>query len=333
MSVITVMRNARLLVETCIGVKPGERVTVLTDWTNRAYGDAVAAAADQAGADVIVIDVSQQVVAALGSGEVEDPPEQLAAAMREANVNVIITDQEFSQRFSHRLRRFAPVSEDCSHYQVDAGMDEWWLRPEDLLTMKDRAERIMSAVNNSERVRVTTPAGTNIETSVGNRGCALVTPIPDRGSVNAANSIPLWGEANWAPISELTHGTVVVDGIMMGSGPAVKTVDDPITWTVENGSVVKIEGGEESERLRETVDRFGDCARVIAELGIGASEKARFGTMEEKACLGTVHFAIGDSTVFPGGTNECDTHLDGTMRDVTIEVDGKEILREGEMLI
>ena len=332
MSLLTVMRNARIIVDTCIGVKPGEKMVILTDAANRGHSDAVAAMADRAGAEVIVIDVSQQVTDVL-AGEAADPPAHLAAAIREANISVTMTSQEYSQRFSHKLHKFAPISERCSHYQVDDGIDEWLLNPDLLQTVKDRSERIMRAVSNSERIRVTTSAGTDVETSIGNRDCLLVTPIPPRGSVNAANSIPLWGEANWAPIPELTHGMVVVDGIMMGTGPEVRTLSDAIEWTVEDGRVVKIEGGEESSRLEATLARYGDCARIIGELGIGASEEARLGTMEEKARLGTVHFALGDSTVYPGGTNVCDSHLDGTLRHVTIEVDGLEIMKEGQLLI
>lgn len=329
-SLITIGRNSRLLVESCVGLRAGETVLIVTDADNRLYGDALAAAADQAGAAVVVMDASQQVIAVQQGRPAQAPP-PLAAAIREANVTLILTDPEFSQRFSHKLHEIAPAMETRSYFQVDPGMDSWNLTSDDLAVMQKCATQIMLAVNRSKRIRITTAKGTDVVTSVGDRDCLLVVPQPARGSVNAACSIPLWAEANWAPIDDATEGTVVIDGIMMGTGPEVGTVSQPIRWTVRGGKVVDIEGGLEAQRLNETLRRYDSSARVIAELGIGASEKAQFGGMEEKARLGTIHFAIGDSTVYPGGTNKSPIHLDGTIREVTIEVDGRTILRNGRL--
>src|ERR671924_418227 len=131
-----------------------------------------------------------------------------------------------------------------------------------------------------------------------------------------------------AAIEDFTHGTAVVDGVMLGIGLEGQ-VKEPIRWTLEGGRCVKIEGGEEAERLRKAIDGVGN-ADVVGEFAFGTSEKAPFGTPSEKGRAGTVHLALGDNhNAYPGGQNVCSLHLDGVLLEATmwIEDDGTYILR------
>jgi leucyl aminopeptidase (aminopeptidase T) len=50
--------------------------------------------------------------------------------------------------------------------------------------------------------------------------------------------------------------------------------------------------------------------------------------------MGTVHFALGDNAhCYPGGQSLCSVHLDGSVRDVTIEVGDKLIIKDGRLVI
>src|SRR5919109_1319801 len=73
-----------------------------------------------------------------------------------------------------------------------------------------------------------------------------------------------------AAIEDFTHGTAVVDGVMLGIGLEGQ-VKEPIRWTLEGGRCVKIEGGEEAERLRKAIDGVGN-ADVVGEFAFGTSE-------------------------------------------------------------
>ena len=65
-------------------------------------------------------------------------------------------------------------------------------------------------------------------------------------------------------------------------------------------------------------------ANVVAEFAIGTSHKERFGSPSEKGMLGTMHFALGDNAhATPAARATAGLHLDGSVRDVTVEVDGK----------
>jgi leucyl aminopeptidase (aminopeptidase T) len=95
---------------------------------------------------------------------------------------------------------------------------------------------------------------------------------------------------------------------------------------------VKIEGGEEAERLRQAIDGV-ENATVVGEFAFGTSEKAPFGTPSEKGRIGTVHLALGDNhNAYPGGLNHCSLHLDGVFLNATLQIvdDGTYIVKDGE---
>ena len=60
--------------------------------------------------------------------------------------------------------------------------------------------------------------------------------------------VPLWAEVAFAAVEDYTYGTAVVDGVMLGIGLEGQ-VKEPITWTMEGGKAVKIEGGDEAVAL------------------------------------------------------------------------------------
>jgi leucyl aminopeptidase (aminopeptidase T) len=178
-------------------------------------------------------------------------------------------------------------------------------------------------------VRVTTPLGTDFTVSIEGRPALEVTPIKRRGQM--MGPVPLWAEVAFAAVEDFTHGTAVVDGVMLGIGLPGQ-VKEPIRWTFEGGRCVTIEGGEEAERLRQAIDGV-ENADVAGEFAFGTSEKAPFGSPSEKGRIGTVHIALGDNhNAYPGGQNVCSLHLDGVFLNATmwIEDDGTYILKDGE---
>ncbi|MFX0189101.1 MAG: aminopeptidase, partial [Candidatus Hodarchaeota archaeon] len=72
----------------------------------------------------------------------------------------------------------------------------------------------------------------------------------------------------------------------------------------------------------------------IAELGIGTNHtlKRLTGTVGDKMMKGTAHIAIGKN-INIGGNTYSNIHHDGVMKNVTIEIDDHEILKDGRILI
>jgi leucyl aminopeptidase (aminopeptidase T) len=72
---------------------------------------------------------------------------------------------------------------------------------------------------------------------------------------------------------------------------------------------------------------------LIAELGIGTNPNACVTghILEDEKAIGTAHLAFGTSASF-GGDNVSNVHIDGLVRAPTIELDGRLLMRDGELL-
>ena len=211
-------------------------------------------------------------------------------------------------------------------------MGAWDLTVDDIRRATERAQDAMAALEGKKQVHVTAPLGTDFFVSIEGRPALEVTPMKRRGQM--MGPVPLWAEVAFAAVEDFTHGTAVVDGVMLGIGLPGQ-VKEPIRWTLDGGKCVAIEGGDEAQRLREAIDGV-DNATVVGEFAFGTSEKAPFGTPSEKGRIGTVHLALGDNhNAYPGGQNVCSLHLDGVFLNATMQIvdDGTYILRDGAWVL
>ncbi len=327
------LKDATLVVDVCMSVEQDDVVTIICDDEHREQAEAVAQVVVERGGWPVVMNNETQV--ARGRADVRfpmAPPRNLHQAMVSSDEVIIITNLEWANRFAH----VSAVKETCAANgkiaSVEEGMGTWDLTVEDIHRATRRAKDAMAALEGKKRVRVTTPLGTDFTVSIEGRPALEVTPIKKRGQM--MGPVPLWAEVAFAAVEDFTHGTAVVDGVMLGIGLPGQ-VSEPIRWTLEGGRCVKIEGGEEARRLREAIEGV-ENADVVGEFAFGTSEKAPFGSPSEKGRIGTVHLALGDNhNAYPRGQNVCSLHLDGVFLNATMEIldDGTTILEDGEWVL
>lgn len=325
------LHDARMIVRDFVKVREGERVAIYTDARRRHEAGALALAAEESGADVITLDIGHQISALLNSGRFfVEPPRHMLAAMEASNINIFAVDETYAFRLDHKVNDLLEAGPERSFFAIDPGMGSWNYSAEDVARADATCDKLLAAMEGADRVRVTSAKGTDLTLSIKGRECLYIKAVPWRGGPGCY-PIPLWGELNWAPIEDQTNGTVVVDGISEAT-TLLKDVAEPVTWTVENGRVVDVAGGTDAEEFRElfTIDHN---ACVIGEIGIGTNHKALLATQSEKALAGAVHFGLGDNRIYPGGTITSEAHVDGGVRDATVEVDGRVIMRDGQVVI
>jgi len=332
MSLPTMLAEGEIVIDKCISVKKGEKVVVAYDLSREMEAKVLASLCHGRGAETLLVDISQYVLP-IHAGRYVEPPDHFKDLIKNSNVTIIVTSQEYSQRFSHKIHHFLHQTETCSVYQIDEGMGTWDLSLEDINIIMERSRRILEAMKDAKWVRITSRNGTDVNLCIEGRECLPVMPVMRRAAIQAAMPIPLWGELNWAPVEELTEGRVVVDGILMRWGYEA-AVSNPVEWVVRNGRIVEVRGGREAEEFLKTLESADPNAYVVCELGIGASHKARLGKMEEKGRLGTVHLGVGSNKgVYPGGRNVSSIHGDGSVRNVKVEVDGRVIIDDNKLLV
>jgi leucyl aminopeptidase (aminopeptidase T) len=165
-----------------------------------------------------------------------------------------------------------------------------------------RTAELVTAINQAEWIRVTTPNGTDMMICKKDRQAE-----GDDGLLTASGSfgnLPA-GEAYLAPLEGKSHGVMIIEW-----GPTCKLYE-PLRLTVEKGAVVNIEGNDLLRLRLEDKFREDPNCRNIAELGIGTNDKASRpdNVLEAEKILGTIHIALGDNTGF-GGTVSAPFHED-----------------------
>jgi leucyl aminopeptidase (aminopeptidase T) len=329
----SIRKDAELVVDVCMSVEEGDVVTIITDDSRQDEAHVVAEVCLDRGAWPVVMNNEMQVRRGIADTHFPmAPPKQLHEAMTSSDEIIIITNLEWANRFAH----VSAVKESCANNakiaSVEPGMGEWGLTVEKLHAAQKRAQDAMAALEGVEKLRVTSPKGSDFTVTIKGRPPLEITSIKRRGQM--MGPLPLWAEVAYAAVEDGTDGIVVVDGVMLGIGLPGQ-VKEPITWTVEAGKAVKIEGGEEARRLREVIDGV-ENATVIGEFAFGVSEVAPFGTPSEKGRVGTVHCALGDNhNAYPGGQNVCKLHLDGVVLDASMQIvdDGRWIIKDGEWVL
>lgn len=328
-----IRKDAQLIIDVCMTVEKDDVVTIICDNDHLEQAQALAEVALERGAFPVIANNEAQV--RRGKADTRfpmAPPRNLHQAMVHSDEIIIVTDLEWANRFAH----VSAVKESCNNNakiaSVEEGMGRWDLSEADIREATDRARKAIEALKGVSKVRITTPAGTDVICTIEGREALEVTPIKKRGQM--MGPIPLWAEVAFAAVEDGTDGIVVVDGVMLGIG-VQGAVKEPIVWKVEKGRVVSIEGGEEAARLRKVIEGVPG-ADVIGEFAFGTSYKSPYGSPSEKGRIGTVHFAIGDNhNAYPGGKNVSALHLDGVMYNATMQIvdNGRYILKDGQWVL
>lgn len=310
---------ARTALETCLAVKAGETVLVITDEPKREIGTAIWRVAKSLGAEAMLAEIMPR------SRNGEEPPAPIAALMAASSVVLCPTSKSLTHTAARR--------EACAHGARIATLpgitEEMMIRclAADYNAIAERSQRLSVALESGNEVHVTSPAGTDIRLIRGDRHAK-----PDTGfylNPGEYGNLPA-GETFFAPIEGTAQGVIVFDGAMAGVGK-VKT---PIRIMVRDGVAVEITGGPEAQKLNELIDPLGVAARNIAELGIGTNDRAQITgvILEDEKVMGTVHIALGDNMSM-GGTVSVPSHLDGLILQPTVFVDDRMIMEDGKLLV
>jgi leucyl aminopeptidase (aminopeptidase T) len=322
-------KSAELVVDVCFGVKDGDVVTIITDNRRKEEADMVATVVSERGGWPIVANNDTQVRRALQDTHFPMvPPRNLHRAMVTSDQIIIMTNLEWANRFAHVSAVKESVANQARIGSIEEGFGRWPITVEDIERTIGNAKAAISLLEGKKRVRVTSPAGTDVEVSIERRPALEVVPVKLPGAM--MGPAPLWGEVAYAAVEDQTNGTIVVDGNMLGIG-VPGHVEYPITWHVEDGRYRAIEGREEASRLRDAIAGVSGTD-VVAEFAFGTSDFAPIGSPSEKGRKGTVHFALGDNqNCYPGGQDKSVLHLDGVCHRVSLQIldTGEYIVKDG----
>ncbi len=315
--------GAAVLVGMCAGVRPRERVVIVTDQERVEIARAVRdeAAAVGGSADIVVSPPR--------SIDNEEPIPSVAEAMAGADVIFLVV----THSLAHTRATREAISEGARVVSMSA-FTERQMREgglfADFRARKPLCDHLAEALTDSEHVRVTGPAGTELSFSTAGRAGNSHSCIVQAPGFTAVPNI----EANTSPLEGTTQGRLVVDGSIPYYGVGV--IDEPVVFDVSDGVVRSIEGGDQATFLRELLARQDDPAVYnVAQFAIGLNPLCTEFTGEmlnDEGVNGTIHMGIGTSANL-GGQVQAKTHFDAIIRSPSVWFDGRAVILDGELAV
>jgi leucyl aminopeptidase (aminopeptidase T) len=308
-------------------VQKGDKVLILCDYTTAELGQWLASQVYNIGA----LPILTTVPVLKGHGDSAPKPVD-AMAM---NVDVIIAPMKYSIAHSPlrtealkagiRLMTPTDVLKNLASGAFDA----------DYYALREKTLKTAELLTKAKTARVTTAKGTDLTLSIEGREGVPLTGFCQKGRLAAPPGI----EGLCCPVEGTAKGKFVSDVSVQGLPPELKIyeklLEEPIEFVVGDGLVKEIKGGREAKELDAYLKSMKDSTVFnIAELGVGTNSalKAWDGTMLDEAMQGGLHIGLGDNVCFPGGKVESTGHFDPVMSSVTLELDGKTVIKDGKPL-
>lgn len=319
---VELAKGMKIAVETCMQVQPGEKVLVVTDTAqSRRMAEILLAQIHAVGAEAGLI-----IYPTLSQHSAE-PPAFVAAAMREADAVFGIASKSLTHTNATKEARAAGTR----IHTWPGVTEEIFLRccVIDYAALSARLQKLYQFFREPRQAVVTSPDGTNLTLETYPR---LHPPI-DGICANPGefDQIPS-GLVGSGVVEGSASGTIVINGSIGELG----IVAEPVTWIVEDGRIVEVQGGKDARRFQQWLADLNDPnMAVIAELGIGANPAATLtgNPAEDERIMGGIHFGIGDNARLFGGKNVASSHNDVIILGASLTMDGTPIIKDGQLLI
>lgn len=310
------VKIAEGVLTSCLAVKPGEEVLIITDDSRKEIGEAIYEAAGNFGCEKLLMVMTEREL----NGE--EPPKAVAEAMKAADVVI------------------APTAKSLTHTnaRIEAAKAGTRVATMPGITKEMFSRGAMTAdYNEVEKLTATvTEMLTKASTARIEKDDKVLTirldgrdGVPSPGVYREAGkcgNLPS-GEAYIAPLEDGSDGEMIIDGSMVGIGK----LESPLHMVISGGKLRSVTG-EKSEALDVLLKN--ETNGTLCELGIGTNEAAILNgiILEDEKVYGTVHIAFGTNTSF-GGTNKAECHMDGIILKPTLYLDDKKVIENGVFLV
>jgi 2,5-dihydroxypyridine 5,6-dioxygenase len=204
---------------------------------------------------------------------------------------------------------------------------------------KTRVGQAAAMLAAAKEMRVTSKAGTDLRLPLGE-----FPVIQEYGFVDEPGRWDHWpsGFGLTFPNERQASGRVVLDrgDILL---PMKSYLNTCIEMTVDKGYVTSITGEVDADLLNDYMASFDDKeAYAVSHIGWGQQRRARWSTlglydreetigMDARAFAGNFLFSMGPNNE-AGGSRHTACHIDIPMRNCTVLLDNREVVREGKLL-
>lgn len=328
-------RGVRNAVRDCMGVKPDDRVLIVSDDATSRIGEELRAQVSKTGAELLFIrieDYGARPMLSLPGAMKEDissfkPTASIFAAQgQKGELSFRSPLREHILTLGARHGHMIGVTEEIMRMGMQADYNK----------VAAVTRKLYEMVGDAKRIEVRTPAGTDLS----------VEFSPELRWKLCTGLLHTGGEWSNLPDGELftcphrISGTLVVDGCLgdwmdtkygrIAETPVrIKIVDSrAVIDSVECANPDLRRDVKEYLAQYENSDRVGEFA-----IGTNIALTEIVGKLLQDEKFPGVHVAFGDP--YPDDTGadwSCESHLDGVMRETTIIVDGRTIMEGGRFI-
>ncbi|MDA4129490.1 MAG: hypothetical protein OK457_01855 [Thaumarchaeota archaeon] len=263
------------------------------------------------------------------SEKVPDPPKQLLEKLLEADFILVCPTVPFNKELLYPPHKRGARILGATRVTLDSLLR---IVPIDYGALSLRMNRVGELIENSSRVRMESPNGTNFSAKIAPWGMTYASSI-------------VRNEGDWAHLPAGTNGIGLVEGSAEGTFVADGVIDfgrkklnigritPSITLVIRKGAIVETQCSEKEQLVVVNEWLYKDeSANSVVEIGVGFNPNAAFiGEPEGERVLGSVHIGTGDNHAF-GGENSSKSHLDIIILNGTLYSDDHAVVRNGKIV-
>ncbi len=328
--------GAKQAVLNCAQVKGGENVVIITDQGTQSLASALERQAKDAGATVQLF-VMENFGPRPDDGSKPIPfPEEIGKALSNAQVSFYIAGGKAGELATFRKPMIEVIEKHKVRHGHMPGFTEEMMSQgmaANYAEIQALSKKVYDIVSKAKEIHVTTPAGTNVTAQFGPERKWLISD----GAITTEKWCNLPdGEVFTNPIN--ANGKVVVDGCL-GDFFTAKYGDlanTPVSYEVKDASCVKGSVQCKDPALKEEFEKYtfgtDDNSARVGEFAIGTNVylERLIGNLLQDEKFPGVHIALGDPYPDMTGADwKSEAHNDGVMRNPTIVVDGRTIMKDG----
>ncbi len=317
------------LIREIFAVRPGETATITTDYdSDMQVTRTVADAVQEAGGIPLIL----QIPTPRSVGKAADPDlpiDVLSAALSATDVWIEFNHQWLL--YSTPFERASAENKKLRYMCLVDFNEELLIRTVghvDTPRLQVFMRRVADLNRNAKHMRVTTPAGTDVRFDI--------DPVHyvscDCGDASYPAVHMLTGQLNVVPRFGSIQGRIVFDGCV--TPPFARVPDEPICLTVEDGVIVKVDGGADAKIYDRYLRDFNDPGMLkMAHIAYGFNPGAKLtgNIVEDERVWGATEWGIGyvSNVDAPPCGQDAVSHSDGICLKSTVWLDGRCIMEEG----
>jgi aminopeptidase len=336
----TIEQGAEQAVRSCARVRPGEKVVIITDLATKHIATALTDVAEGVARETVSVFVLEDYGGRPEDGSAPlELPQEIADAVRRADVSFFAATGQKGEVGSLRqpLIRVVYDSGRVRHAHMPGISDELMRMGmcTDYAEVQRLSATVAEMVGEARRITITSPAGTEFTVEFSpSLNWVVCDGILKQGK---PTNLPE-GEVFTCPY-DIKEGVIVIDGIL-GDHFSEKyglLEDTSVTWGIEDGRVRSISCVD--DRLVSELQEYmaqDENANRLGEFAIGTNTglDRLVGNMLQDEKFPGIHVAVGEPIARETGADwSSQVHLDGVLKNVTIDVEGQVIMKDGVFVL